>query len=94
MNTESEEGFIPYTEVDKVLRERILHVLGIWTRLSPSMLQVGIGPAMPPKIWHPVLNRLIEEGIVLREKQVARTPSGRDLEHTILMLSTQSQPAS
>lgn len=59
------------------IRLRILHCLSIYPRISPSMLQVGIGPSLPPSIWKPLLDTLIGEGKVVREIVSKQTPQGR-----------------
>jgi len=67
------------------VRERILHVLSIYPKVSPSMLQIALN--MPIKIWHPVLEALISDGHVSRASIVSPTPSGRHQSYTILSSS-------
>jgi hypothetical protein len=69
------------------IRAKIIHTLSIWPKLSPSMLQVGIGTALSPKLWHPILNQLIEEGTIIREELSAKSAAGRDQVYTILQLA-------
>ena len=73
---------------DELIEARILHVLTVWPKLNPSMLQVGIGTALSPKMWHPVLERLIAEGKVVKYELSGRGPTGRDQIFTVLRLST------
>jgi hypothetical protein len=73
-------------ERDYLWRERILHVLRIYPRISPSMLQVGIGPAIPASVWKPVMEQLIMENLIRRETIPLKGPSGRDNSYTILSL--------
>lgn len=68
------------------IRAKIIHTLSIWPKLSPSMLQVGIGTALSPKLWHPILNQLISEGVVVRDELPAKSAAGRDQIYTILRL--------
>lgn len=77
------------TEVDyhEEMRNKIIGCLSIYPRISPSMLQIGIGSSIPPKIWRPVLGQLIEEGIVESDTLVALSASGRNQTYTILSLS-------
>lgn len=82
MSIEPEEDFIPISE--SLIQDKILHTLSIWPRISPSMLQVGIGTAISPKMWHPIYERLIKEGRVLREEVSGRGPTGRDQTYTII----------
>ncbi len=72
--------------IDKTISQKIEHVLSIYPHLSPSMLQTGIGTAIPPAIWRPVLQRLISEGIVIESEEVRETPTGRHHLYTILSL--------
>lgn len=71
-----EEDFVETTEL--LIREKITHVLTIWPKISPSMLQVGIGTAISPKMWHPVFEQMLAEGLITRNEQYGRGPSGRD----------------
>lgn len=70
---------------------QIRHVLSIYPTLSPSMLQIGIGPHVPPQTWRPILSELIEAGVVKRDEVVAQTPSGRHRSYTRLSLNTTPQ---
>lgn len=86
-DTEHEdEQFVSATE--ELIEARIIHVLTIWPKLNPSMLQVGIGTALSPKMWHPVLDRLISEGKVIKQELSGRGPTGRDQIFTIISLVT------
>src|SRR5260370_32502321 len=63
----------------EMIRQRILHVLSIYPKLSPSMLQVGIGTGMPPTLWRPILEQLVKDGAVDRYQLSATHPvSKRD----------------
>lgn len=72
---------------DDVLRSRIIQALMIYPRLSPSMLQVGIGTAVPSSMWRPTLERLILENVVLRTQLPVVTMTGRHKNCEILELS-------
>jgi len=70
---------------EEMIRLRILHTFTIYPKLSPSMLQIGIGTGYPPALWHPVLESLIAAGIVSRTQVQATNPvSKRDQTYTIL----------
>lgn len=85
MSIEAEEDFVQTT--DEVIKDRLLHVLTIYPRISPSMLQVGIGTAISPKMWHPVMKALREQGIVVEEETAAKAPNGRDLNYKHLSVA-------
>lgn len=82
-----DEDFVPAT--DEYIRQRIVHVLTIYPGISPSMLQVGIGTALGPKLWHPVMDRLKTIGRVVEGEVMAQTPGGRDLTYKTLTLVPQ-----
>lgn len=79
-----EDDFVPLT--NSIIRARILHTLMIYPKISNSMLQVGIGTAIGPKMWHPVMAELKSDGIVQEVEQVAKGPTGRDQTYKILSL--------
>lgn len=85
--TGDEEDFVPV--VENVIQERIIHVLTIWPKISLSMLQVGIGTAISPKLWHPVYQKLKAEGRILESEFVAKGPTGRDQTYKIVSLVNQ-----
>jgi len=51
---------------DQPIREKIVDALTVYPIVSPSQLQTKIGPGIPVKMWRPVLESMITEGIVLR----------------------------
>lgn len=69
------------------IKGKIIHVLSIYPKLMPSMLQVGIGPSISPGLWHPILEALISEGIVDRQEVGNTSPQGRYNKSTVLSLT-------
>ena len=70
---------------EDMIRKRITHTLSIFPRISPSMLQVGIGTGMPPALWHPVLDQMVADNLVNRYQVSATNPvTGRDQVYTII----------
>ena len=70
---------------EDMIRRRIVHTLTIYPRLSNSMLQVGIGTGIPPRLWHPVLERMVAEGTVKRTIVKAVNPvTQREQVYTLL----------
>lgn len=69
------------------IQAKIMHVLSIYPKLSPSMLQVGVGPGLTPDIWKPMLANLIERGLVQEETVSKATPTGRKQQYTVISLS-------
>ena len=75
------------TSIADAMRIKILHVLSIYPKISATMLQVGIGTGISPDIWHPILERLIIDGLVDKKQVRVMTPKGRDQVYTIISLS-------
>lgn len=75
-------------EFVKEVRERILHTLSVYPKISPTMLQVALGTSTRPALWHPVLDQLIEENLVekIQVRPSSPPPSGRDQVYTIIQL--------
>lgn len=63
--------------VNKEIETKILHLLGIYPIVSPTMLQGALGPSLKPKIWRPVLQKMREEGTIIETKVDGETPTGR-----------------
>lgn len=80
----AEEDFVSITE--QLIEAKIINTLSVYPQLSYSMLQVGIGTAIPPKMWHPILRRLKQDGHVVETEKTVRSPMNRDLAHRILQL--------
>lgn len=72
-------------------KDRIINTLTVYKRLSPSMLQIGIGPSLSPKIWRPILEQLIADGKVKQEEEIHTLPSGRVRSYTVISLVTPVQ---
>lgn len=72
---------------DEEIALRIIHILKIYPKVSPSMLQVAMGTSLSPASWKPVLERLITEGAVQREAVGATTPSGRYQTYRVISLN-------
>ena len=68
------------------IKAKIVHVLTIYPVLSPSMLQVGLGTSLPSYVWAPILEQMIQEGIVIREDVFKEHPSGRTFKYGTLRL--------
>src|SRR5436190_949296 len=69
------------------IRSKILYVLSIYPKLSPSMLQVGIGPSISPTIWRPILTELVREGLVSKQEEERTSNNGRFHRYDVLSLT-------
>lgn len=66
------------------IRNRVIHVLSVYPKISPSMLQVALG--IKARIWQPELEQMISEGIVCRDIIVVPHFTGNLKKHTALSL--------
>ena len=73
--SEDNEDFVSIT--DDIIHDKICHVLTIYAGISYSMLQVGIGPAISPKMWHPIMQKLKERGRVRETETICKGPTDR-----------------
>lgn len=58
-------------------REKILFILGIYPYISRSMIQVALGPGLPPKLWDPVLAGMVDKKEVCHCWENVTAPNGR-----------------
>lgn len=68
------------------VKARILHLLDIYPYISRAMIQTGLSPALPPKLWDPVLQHLVNTGEISHVEIQATTPGGRALSKGIYHL--------
>lgn len=64
------------------VREKILHVLSIYPKISPSMLQIALN--IKSATWRPVVDALVEEGLMKRSSLISPTPTGRHQSYIVL----------
>lgn len=74
------------TEQDTDIENRIRCVLEIYPRISPSMLQIGIGTSIPANWWRPVYRSMIDRGDIILEHIVALGAAGRSNTYTVVSL--------
>lgn len=77
----------PDDDFEQRIEYRIKHILTIYPCISPSMLQIGLGSGIPADLWKPVLDKLVERGVVQKTFVAAVTPNGRQQTVTVLKLS-------
>lgn len=80
-------GHVVDGQVITVIQAKILYTLGIYRRLSRSMLQTGIGPAISPAIWTPVLEDMITRRLVQEFTVNVKGTSGRANSPKVIMLT-------
>jgi hypothetical protein len=83
-----DEDFTELQKVQDVLRQKIKHALTVWPYLSGSMIQIGLGTAVPPVLWRPVLQSMIDQKEITVLEIYARSPTGRDQKYTVYKLSS------
>jgi len=79
-------GEVPNPTADWI-EARIMHILSIYPKLSNSMLQVGMGTSLPPKIWKPTLMALVKSGVLTSSSVSSVTPEGRAQSYTVLSIT-------
>jgi len=67
---------------------RIKHILEIYPRISPTMLQAGLGPQVKPEFWRPVLEDMVANGVVMQQTHTSKSPAGRYNDYQIVSLTT------
>lgn len=77
-------------EVADAIKEKILHILSVYPKLSPSMLQMGLGAGCSASMWKPVLHGLIADGIAHQYFHASTFPSGKAANSPIISLSPPS----
>ncbi len=73
VNDDKPSGELTHEEI----ATKIIHILGIYPIISPTMLQGGLGPYMKPAQWRPVLADLIKKGRVKEDQESMQTPTDR-----------------
>jgi hypothetical protein len=71
-----DQPIVPRETPDRI-RERILFLLGHYPVVSHSMLQISLGPNLSPKLWKPVVDELIKEGVLCKEEEAVTSNLGR-----------------
>jgi EAL domain-containing protein (putative c-di-GMP-specific phosphodiesterase class I) len=74
------------SEADRVFREKILHVLGIYPKLGRHHLQISLGTSVPASVWKPVLDAMIRDGTLKEETIPSESPSGRQQNYTAISI--------
>lgn len=88
-STTAESGHSQEKLLGEQMEEKILHILSIYPKISPSMMQISIGSNMPAHIWKAAWRKLLGEGKVRQDFIVATTPTGRSQSHTIYSIAPQ-----
>ena len=76
-----------FTNAERSIAEKILHILTTFPKISPSMLQISLGSGVPTDVWKPVLDKLIGSGDVYRYPRNTQSPNGRPQVITVLSLT-------
>ena len=74
------------SESEQVIRDKIYDALTVYPVQSPSMLQTKIGAALPGSLWKPILEKMVNEGIVARINETHTLSSGQERNFTKLSL--------
>jgi hypothetical protein len=80
-----------FSEHTLEIRQRLIQLLEIYPKLSPSMIQTGLGPGRDPRLWRSILQELIKEGKITATQHAVTTPKGRSQVITLLALAPQKE---
>jgi hypothetical protein len=72
----------------EVLRNKILFALTIYPFLQRSMLHQVVGTSVSRRLWDPILESLIEEGLISKTTLAAKTPLARNQTFKVYHLAT------
>ena len=70
------------TQLEEALDEvkaKLMHLLEVYPYISRAMIQTGLSPALPPKIWDPILQGAVEAKEICYVEIQAESPNGRTL---------------
>ncbi len=73
------------------LREQLVHLLGIYPILSTTMIQSFLGAKVRPKVWKPVLEEMIKDGVLVREWVISENYFGQLRSYTCISLGSGKQ---
>ena len=62
MTPEAEDNV---SDVQTLVKDKILHALEIFPFISNSMIHMAIGTSTPTMLWKPILEQLVREGYIL-----------------------------
>ena len=67
----------PTQDAEATIADRIAFALAVMPRLTSTMIQQAIGPAIPPRVWRSHLGALVNAGIVVEDFYEGPGPNGR-----------------
>lgn len=69
------------------IRMKIIELLTVYPRMSPTMLQAGLGPSLAPAFWRPIYDGLIAEGSVVQYAELPPLSTRRTHPYTVIELT-------
>jgi hypothetical protein len=78
-------------EVINSIESQILETMEVFPKISPTMLQSGLGPSLKPALWRPALRRLIQQGRIVQKAEFPPAGSQRTRPFTVLELVQKRQ---
>lgn len=73
-----------YNDQEEVIKNKILFILSNFPKVSPSMLQIGLGSGLLTSVWHEVLEKMIADKIIFRYHKSVTSPTGRTQNQTVI----------
>lgn len=81
-NPDNEQRFDP-----EYIRDRIINLLRVYPKISPTMLSIAMGPQTPAGVWRPIYNDMVKAGELNVETLQQTSAAGRAMQHTIISLN-------
>lgn len=75
-------------DMEQMIEDRILKVLEIYPKISPSMLQIGIGSSIPSAMWRPVFQKMLDKGTLIQDDIVALSSTERHQIYRVIRLAS------
>jgi hypothetical protein len=69
-----------------VVEQKIMEIITVYPRISPTMLQAGLGPSLSPELWRPALEKLIRRNLVSQTAEFPPAGSKRTRPFAVIEL--------
>jgi hypothetical protein len=68
------------------IKSRIVRILEVYPKISPSMLQIALGTGVLASTWRPILDEMIEAKTVKKTYVQVDDVGGRSRSYTVISL--------
>ncbi len=70
------------------IHKQLAHLLQVYPVLSPTMIQSCFGARVRPVIWKPIMELMLQEGVLVRNEVVSKDSWGQLRSYTCIRLNT------